>query len=456
MNARTLLIASLALNVVLAGWLASSHHLSSRPPGAPAPTGDGEVAPHRNEPARLPKRDRQTGHAVAQTGGAPVPVDWTTIESEDFKQYIANLRAVGCPEETIRDLIFAEVNKLYVPKLAALVQQPKRNYWEPEDSWGRRETPEKRQQRRDLEKEKEALLKELLGPDALAAARKQSGYDWLAQQYDWLPSEKHSAVEDLNRKFNELEQDFFAKTGGMIDSEAQKELNLLREQKRADLAKLLSPAELEQWDLRHSDTALNLRFNMAGFNPTEDEFKSLFRSRKAYEDEFGSGGSKVDRNDPAAVARWQEARKKRDEDMKAALGDQRFVEYERSKDYAWQDLSRLASRHELPRDAASQVWDIKQTAQTAAQDLHSNTALSDEQRKAGLKQIQDETQKAVAVALGEKAFKSYQQGGGYWMQGLGSRSSARTVTISGDGGTIISDQIILNAPVPVRAPARVN
>jgi hypothetical protein len=454
MNARRLLIASLALNVVLAGWLASSHRLSSRPPAAPAPTGDGEVAPRRNAPARLPKRDRQTGHAVAQTGGAPVPVDWTTIESEDFKQYIANLRAVGCPEETIRDLIFAEVNKLYAPKLAVLMRPPKRNYWEPEDPWSLRDTPERRQQRRDLEMERDDLLKELLGPDALAASRKQYGEDWLATQYDWLPSEKHSALEELNRKFAELEVDFHAKNSGMMDAEAMKELTRLRDQKRAELAKLLSPAELEQWDLRHSDTAQNIRFNMAGFAPSEEEFKSIFRARKAYEDEFGSGGGKVDRNDPAAVARWQEARKQRDESLKATLGEQRFVEYERSKDYAWQDLSRLASRHALPKESANQVWDIKQTAQAAAQELRNNTALSDEQRKAGCKQIQDETQKAVAAALGEKAFKNYQRGGGYWMQNLGSRSGSRTVTISGDGGTFISDQVIPNAPVP--APARAN
>jgi len=27
------------------------------------------------------------------------PFNWESVESSDYKQYIANLRAVGCPEE---------------------------------------------------------------------------------------------------------------------------------------------------------------------------------------------------------------------------------------------------------------------------------------------------------------------------------------------------------------------
>src|SRR5687767_831304 len=38
--------------------------------------------------------------------------DWRLVESEDYKKYIVNLRSIGCPEETIRDIITADVNKL--------------------------------------------------------------------------------------------------------------------------------------------------------------------------------------------------------------------------------------------------------------------------------------------------------------------------------------------------------
>src|SRR5437868_620849 len=62
------------------------------------------------------------GTTVMTIEGQPVPVlfHWSLVESRDYRFYIANLRAIGCPEETIRDIIIAEVNRLYWPKLAAL------------------------------------------------------------------------------------------------------------------------------------------------------------------------------------------------------------------------------------------------------------------------------------------------------------------------------------------------
>src|SRR5438477_6250578 len=42
--------------------------------------------------------------------------DWQSVASPDLRQYIANLRAVQCPEETIRDIILAEANRQYAPR----------------------------------------------------------------------------------------------------------------------------------------------------------------------------------------------------------------------------------------------------------------------------------------------------------------------------------------------------
>ena len=49
---------------------------------------------------------------VASEARPDAILDWRKVESEDYKQYIENLRAIGCPEETIEDIIVADVNKL--------------------------------------------------------------------------------------------------------------------------------------------------------------------------------------------------------------------------------------------------------------------------------------------------------------------------------------------------------
>src|SRR5439155_18080321 len=52
------------------------------------------------------------------TPPATTQFSWAAVEAEDYRQYIANLRAIDCPEETIRDIIIADVNKLYAPREA--------------------------------------------------------------------------------------------------------------------------------------------------------------------------------------------------------------------------------------------------------------------------------------------------------------------------------------------------
>src|SRR5207244_2483089 len=74
------------------------------------------MAPEAESPAPLRTQP------VAKADDAPVslltsqPFHWSQVESTDYKQYIMNLRAVGCPESTIRDIILADINKLYAPR----------------------------------------------------------------------------------------------------------------------------------------------------------------------------------------------------------------------------------------------------------------------------------------------------------------------------------------------------
>jgi hypothetical protein len=42
--------------------------------------------------------------------------NWSEIESTDYRTYIANLRGIGCPEQTIRDIITADVNSMFAER----------------------------------------------------------------------------------------------------------------------------------------------------------------------------------------------------------------------------------------------------------------------------------------------------------------------------------------------------
>src|SRR6516165_11399960 len=98
MRWRVLLLVSACVNgVLLAAWL------SARKPPASAPS--------RPEAASEPRS--HTNVVVRRQFFM-----WSELESPDYVTYIANLRDIGCPEQTIRDIIIADVNGLFAKRRA--------------------------------------------------------------------------------------------------------------------------------------------------------------------------------------------------------------------------------------------------------------------------------------------------------------------------------------------------
>ena len=55
---------------------------------------------------------------------APGKFNWRQLESEDFSTYIANLRGVGCPEQTVRSIVTAEVAAQFEEERQAVASRP--------------------------------------------------------------------------------------------------------------------------------------------------------------------------------------------------------------------------------------------------------------------------------------------------------------------------------------------
>src|ERR1041384_7517010 len=123
-----------------------------------------------------------------------VRLDWREVESPDYKTYIKNLREVGCPEETIRDIIIADLNKLYARKGKDIVRPPGQvKYWEPLDgSVG--SDPKSLAARQSLDLERRNLIRDLLGVEGEADARKQQmTFNYLDLEdrlLDYMPEDK--------------------------------------------------------------------------------------------------------------------------------------------------------------------------------------------------------------------------------------------------------------------------
>ena len=100
---------SLLLNLMLVGWIILVSEKSGNSKSADQP------APDRREPAQ-----RIEGHPQTET-----KFRWSQVESPDYRQYIrSNLKAIGCPQQTVRDIITADVHSLYVARGGRLNREP--------------------------------------------------------------------------------------------------------------------------------------------------------------------------------------------------------------------------------------------------------------------------------------------------------------------------------------------
>jgi hypothetical protein len=345
---------------------------------------------------------------------APSRFSWRFLESPDFKQYIANLRAVGCPEQTIQDIIIAEVNKLYAAKEAALRVKPEHlKPWEV-FAVSTRVLMERERKLRQLQREKRALLKELLGIDVPmempstmsgGVANRERRFE---EAYEKLPEEKRGPVRTIQEDYWAKTEELNERTMGFWEPQDYEEQRRLKTEYRDGLAKTLTQDELLNFDMATSSTASRLRSELTAFNPTDQEMRELFKLRWKLDDEFSTVGPS-NPNDPEAGRKRGEAYQAVEAEARALLGEQRYAEYQRARDYQFRTLTRLAQQNGLPSDTAVKAYDLQRVARDESAKLRSHPDLTAEQRNEMLRQMQSELDATMTQLLGQRAYTEFQQ-----------------------------------------------
>ena len=103
MNTKPLLILSLALNVVFGVVI-----ITNLSPETDSTLGLSDTGNYSESP--LGQATTNSQQVVTKT--VVKQMTWEMVEAADYRVYIENLRNIDCLEETIRDIILADVNKL--------------------------------------------------------------------------------------------------------------------------------------------------------------------------------------------------------------------------------------------------------------------------------------------------------------------------------------------------------
>jgi hypothetical protein len=195
----------------------------------------------------------------------------------------------------------------------------------------------------------------------------------------------------------------------------------LEKERDAAIAQVLSPQEYAEYELRASNTASSLRYQLATFDPTEQEFRTIFQLQRAFDLQYPSvfavGALTPEQN--AAMRQRSEAQKLLTDQIKAALGPERGEEYVRSMDYNYQQTARLVGRLELPAENARQVYAVQKEFEPRVAELRGNRTLSAEQRNQQLAALQEEATAKVSPLLGgTRGLEAYKQYGGSWLRSM--------------------------------------
>ncbi|MBE0542446.1 MAG: hypothetical protein IH623_13885 [Verrucomicrobia bacterium] len=265
---------------------------------------------------------------------------WEAIESRDPRQLIASLRAIGCPEQTIRDIVVTRISREFHGRLQAAYDDEVR-----QRPWWRgtpysRQSLELSQLRFRLRGERDDLLEELFGePATLQWFQVLSTRGPAVVGREFLPLEKKTPLREIEARYRQWSAEVTFPVGQALDEEERGELLDLQRRKRAEIEALLTPHELEELDVRGSAAAIFVRRKLPEAD-SEAEFRAMVqaaleggvtegsRSVESFASRFGIGmeaASERQERFEEDQLRAIEAR------IKELLSEQRFAEMQQAE-----------------------------------------------------------------------------------------------------------------------------
>jgi len=387
---RSLFVVSIGINVVLATFLLRANRPTSV---------------SRERPSSTRSSERSLKIESAPTANSdPKRFDWKSVESADYKMYLANLRAAGCPEETIRDIIRADVTKLYDEKKQAVRKEsPKFEYWKG-DSFIRGVGREAWTKMLALDEERDGVLRALgIEPEyRRAALKKENAREWML---DFLSDEKKEHIARMTR---ELENGLATRDRNSLSGQ---DIQQLWHEHGEAVKRLLTPEEALQYDLRMSPLAGQIRIETRALDLTETEFIQLYKLHEAQQRE-----AKVEPENALVTERRTQQLQ---EQIRQALGPERYAAYDLAKDPRYQATYVFATESGLGSRQIQELHDTIKTAEQATARIRSDPGIAADRRGEALEGIRRETERALQTKFGEAAWQQYQsRGHNHWLDAM--------------------------------------
>lgn len=394
-----LLAASLAANVVLA--------VRNRQPAASAAAAsESSVAAAKSSASSNKTATAGTssataaGPTAATAPAGPTPHVWKPVVSEgDMHRLVADLRAAGYPPSVTR----AVVNQLLNDRFAS--RQPGANepFWKQTGS-----TPEAVAARNALNKERQTLFESLLGDDARPSAMIDEATR--SRRYGALGDDKIDAIARIERDYSEMNAEAWAKrrNNSVASTETTMQIQQLMEaEKAAELAAVLSPEELAQYEMRSSRSARTVMNHLRNLDVSESEFTRLYAAQTA----FDAANPRSASMDATTFAQRRADQLILNEQAKSVLGEERFYSYLESSDSNYANVAQALGKHAPANPATSyQVYQMQMELQSLLSQMGRNGPPSSDKIAQARATVESYNQQLEQL-LGPEAAAAYRKEG---------------------------------------------
>lgn len=405
-----LLVGSLVLNAALAAFAFTRPSPAERSAALSASSAETAAAAARAQAAALAAANHID------------PKLWANLSQGDLPSIAARLRAEGFPLSLQRALLSVLVMERFADRHHALAELISAHPWWRGGMNGSASGTKITIARQQLQRDEKAALDELLGPDpgisdyARAKRARQYGAD--------LSPAKVTELERLDADYAELIAEVRNASQGIYLPEDREKLAFLEKEKRADMAKILTPAELLEIDLRSSPTANQLRYQLDAFKPTDDEYRAIFKVQQAFDSKFPPNElmtteQRTQRNSP-------DNQKALISQIQTVLPPDRFADYQLKTDPAYIQTNLLATQLSIPATAVADIVAVQKDITKRAAEVRADRTLSPDLRTQQLSNLAAEATLRLTPLLGEAGYNAYTQGGrtGYWLTALTPRRPA--------------------------------
>jgi len=391
------LVASLAANAALAAFL-----FLRSPASAPAPATSTAAA------ARPANASGDKALAALQAA----------LASGDA----AALEAAGLSPELARDIAVARPFARFANRVRAL--QARAGADDPR-WWRRRSSPTKsREEELQIQRELSEALRGAFGED----------FGWSGDDaFAFLPAAKRAKLSQIKQDYAEMEAKFSGDGYVQLASDKEK-LRLLRAERDRDIAALLSPGELAEYEMRTSTAGSRLASLYGDAIETEDDFRKLFALQKAFDDKFPREALQG-RISPETLRARADAEKQLQADMRAARGEGKYAALRRAADTDLGVVEALAKRLNLPAATTDHVAASRDGYAAESQRINADTSLSIPQRRAQITELANRAKTDLVHALGAEAADAYAQRS-QWLSLMQNGTAFSTAPTAGSPGAL--------------------